>query len=215
MNYFQNLGIPIFKEGSGIHIKKKNKGKFTASAKKVGESVQEYAHNVVNNPNATTLQKKRAQFAINAKKWKHQEGGTLQPYQIDKSQPQILQRYLSLINQGIKPQAAFDSSHLSLIEDGRPNKYYSFGKRANTLDGWTKNATDSLTNGRYKNLQNSTNFNSFKQGLKKMNYNTRPAFYNTEIGKDRDKHKQIVNQYNQAHGLPLIAGINTQLNDIG
>lgn len=214
MDYFQNLSIPIFKEGSGIHIKKKNEGKFTASAKKVDESVQEHAHNVVNNPNATTLQKKRAQFAINAKKWKHQEGGTLQSYQIDKSQPQILQRYLSLVNQGIKPQAAFDSSHLSLIEDGRPNKYYSFGKRANTLDGWTKNATDSLTTGRYKNLQNSTNFNTFKQGLKKMNYNTRPAFYNFEMGRGRDKHKQIVNQYNQAHGLPLIAGINSQLNNM-
>jgi hypothetical protein len=33
---------------------------------------------VVNNPNATTLQKRRAQFALNAKKFKHQDGGIIQ-----------------------------------------------------------------------------------------------------------------------------------------
>lgn len=62
--------IPTYKYG-GIHIKKKNKGKFTASAKKAGKSVQAHAKDVVNDPNATKLQKKRAQFAINAKKFKH------------------------------------------------------------------------------------------------------------------------------------------------
>lgn len=71
MNY-----IDFFKSG-GIHIKKKNEGKFTASAKAAGESVQEHAHKVMNDPNATALQKKRANFAIQAKRWahKHQTGG--------------------------------------------------------------------------------------------------------------------------------------------
>ena len=54
--------------GSGIHIKPENKGKFSASAKRAGEGVQEHAHKVMNDPNATTLQKKRANFAIQAKK---------------------------------------------------------------------------------------------------------------------------------------------------
>lgn len=72
-------GIPIFKDGSkliprcksgsGIHIKKENRGKFTASAKKAGQSVQEHARSVLNNPNATPLQRKRANFARNAKAW--------------------------------------------------------------------------------------------------------------------------------------------------
>lgn len=62
--------IPNHSEG-GIHIKKKNRGKFTKSAKQHGMGVQEYARKVVNDPNATTLQKRRAQFAINAKKFKH------------------------------------------------------------------------------------------------------------------------------------------------
>ena len=69
--------IPSFKKGSGIHIKKKNRGKFTKSAKAAGESVQEHAAHVLSDPNATPLQKKRANFARNAAKWKHQFGGTI------------------------------------------------------------------------------------------------------------------------------------------
>ena len=34
-----------------IKIKKKNQGKFTKAAKAAGESVQEHAHSVLNNPN--------------------------------------------------------------------------------------------------------------------------------------------------------------------
>lgn len=59
------------KNGSKIHIKKKNRGKFTKSAKEAGQSVQEHARSVLNDPNATPLQKKRANFARNAAKWKH------------------------------------------------------------------------------------------------------------------------------------------------
>lgn len=72
-----NKLMPRCKNGSGIHIKKENRGKFTASAKRAGQSVQEHARSVLNNPNATPLQKKRANFARNAAKWKHQEGGTI------------------------------------------------------------------------------------------------------------------------------------------
>jgi hypothetical protein len=58
------------KKKSGIKIKEKNKGKFTASAKKAGKSVQAEAQAVLNDPNATPTQKKRANFARNAAKWK-------------------------------------------------------------------------------------------------------------------------------------------------
>lgn len=185
-----------------IKIKKKNRGKFTKAAKAAGESVQEYAHSVLNNPKATKLQKKRAQFAVNAKKWHHKDGGLLM-----QNGGQILPRYISLINAGINPQVAFDTSNLSLVEDNRKNKYYSFGKRATNLQDWTKNAVDSLTVGRYQNLNNTTNFQQFKQGLKQKHYNSRPAFYNIEMNRGRDKNKKIVNQYNQTHGLPLVAGL--------
>lgn len=71
MNY-----IDYMKSG-GIHIKEENKGKFTESAKCAGKSVQEHATDVLNNPNATRLQKRRAQFAKNAKKFKHEDGGII------------------------------------------------------------------------------------------------------------------------------------------
>ena len=47
----------------GIHIKKKNKGKFTATKKRTGKSTEELTHS--KNP----LTRKRAIFAQNAKKW--------------------------------------------------------------------------------------------------------------------------------------------------
>ena len=61
--------ILTFKKGGKIYIKKKNRGKFTKSAKAAGESVQEYATKVLSDPNATPLQKKRANFARNSKRW--------------------------------------------------------------------------------------------------------------------------------------------------
>lgn len=60
--------ISFLKKGSKIHIQEKNVGKFTKSAKAAGKSVQQHARDVVNNPNATKLQKRRAQFVINASK---------------------------------------------------------------------------------------------------------------------------------------------------
>ena len=63
--------INSYKKGSKIHIKKENRGKFTAAAKRAGMGVQEYANKVLRDPNASPQLKKRANFARNAKKWKH------------------------------------------------------------------------------------------------------------------------------------------------
>ena len=54
--------------GSGIHIKPENKGKFTATKKATGKSTEELTHS--KNP----ITKKRAIFAQNAAKWKHEDG---------------------------------------------------------------------------------------------------------------------------------------------
>lgn len=58
------------KKKSGIHIKAKNKGKFTAKAKADGRSVQAEASHILADPKASATQKKRANFARNAAKWK-------------------------------------------------------------------------------------------------------------------------------------------------
>lgn len=63
--------VLMMKKGAKIHIKKENRGKFTKSAKAAGQSVQEHAKSVLNDPNATPLQKKRVNFARNAAKWHH------------------------------------------------------------------------------------------------------------------------------------------------
>lgn len=63
--------VLMMKKGAKIHIKKENRGKFTKSAKAAGQSVQEHAKSVLNDPDATPLQKKRANFARNAAKWHH------------------------------------------------------------------------------------------------------------------------------------------------
>lgn len=68
---FADGGEMIPSAKSGIHIKKKNIGKFTKSAKAAGQSVQAHAHSVMKDPNATTLQRRRANFAIQSKRWKH------------------------------------------------------------------------------------------------------------------------------------------------
>lgn len=71
---------PIYKDGeiytenpfeynsgkdSGIHIKKKNRGKFTALKKRTGKSASWFKEH------GTPAQKKMAIFALNARKWKH------------------------------------------------------------------------------------------------------------------------------------------------
>lgn len=69
--------IEKFKKGGGIHINPKNKGKFTASAKRAGMSVQEFARHVLANKDKySTTQVRRANFAKNAKRFKHKNGGT-------------------------------------------------------------------------------------------------------------------------------------------
>lgn len=54
-----------------IHIKKENRGKFNATKKRTGKTTEELTHS--KNP----LTRKRAIFAQNAKKWKHDDGGYL------------------------------------------------------------------------------------------------------------------------------------------
>lgn len=63
-----------YTSGGKIHIKPENRGKFTALKKRTGHSASWFkAH-------GTPAQKKMATFALNARKWKHEDGGPLQQY---------------------------------------------------------------------------------------------------------------------------------------
>ena len=57
------MKIEFMKKG-GIHINPKNKGKFNATKKRTGKTTEELSHS--KNP----LTRKRAIFALNARKWK-------------------------------------------------------------------------------------------------------------------------------------------------
>lgn len=103
-----------------IKIKEKNKGKFTEAAERAGMSVQQYAKHVLNNPNATTLQKKRANFARNAASWKHQEGGTLVS-RLQKGKPiesnKAIEAIKSISKGASDSYKDFSNSPLNLIYD--------------------------------------------------------------------------------------------------
>lgn len=85
--------IYILKKGGSIHIKKKNRGKFTESAKRAEMGVQEYARHVLANKDkySSTLVK-RANFARNAKKFKHEDGGILKYQNPSETLPELIQR---------------------------------------------------------------------------------------------------------------------------
>lgn len=65
-NLYDTIGItPKYRNGGGIHIKPENRGKFTETMRRTGKTAEELKHS--SNP----LTRKRATFAINARKWKH------------------------------------------------------------------------------------------------------------------------------------------------
>ena len=66
----------------GIYINPANKGKFTESANRAGMGVQEFARHVLaNKEDYSSTQVRRANFAKNASKWKHENGGNIPMYQ--------------------------------------------------------------------------------------------------------------------------------------
>ena len=79
--------VDIFKKGNKIKIKKQNRGKFTEYCG--GNVTQECIQRGKNSPDPKI--RKRATFAANSRKWKHQHGGVLS--QEDKDTLQLLNKY--------------------------------------------------------------------------------------------------------------------------
>ena len=73
MEILELIGVPYFKKGKGIHIKKKNRGKFTEYCIKRAKKSK--------NPKL----RKRATFAQNSRSWskKHFLGGAINIIRID------------------------------------------------------------------------------------------------------------------------------------
>lgn len=75
MEILEIIGVPYYKKGSGIHIKKKNRGLFTEYCG--GKVTDECIRRAKKSKNPKL--RKRATFAANARKWKHAKGGQLVP----------------------------------------------------------------------------------------------------------------------------------------
>lgn len=73
MNNLKNTELLYLKKGSGIHIKKKNRGKFTEYC---GGKVTDECINKAKKSKNPIL-RKRATFAENARAWKHEQGGVV------------------------------------------------------------------------------------------------------------------------------------------
>ena len=70
----QQYSVPYLKKGSGIHIKKKNRGKFTEYCG--GEVTNECIQKAKKSGNSKL--RKRATFAQNSRRWsKKQQGGQI------------------------------------------------------------------------------------------------------------------------------------------
>lgn len=77
---YVNGEVVLFKKGGEINIKEKNKGSFTRYCG--GNVTSECIRKGKNSPNPKI--RKKATFAANARKWKHQNGGVLVSYNVNK-----------------------------------------------------------------------------------------------------------------------------------
>ena len=101
-----------FKDGGGIHIKKKNRGKFTeyCGGKVTSECIARGKRS-----SSPTI-RKRATFAANARKWKHEDGGPLFTH------GGIWDNGLTYINEGgSHEENPFEGVQLGVDSQGIPN----------------------------------------------------------------------------------------------
>ena len=143
--------LQFLKNGSGIHIKKKNKGKFTdyCGGKVTSECIQRGK----NSPNPAI--RKRATFAANARKWKHQLGG-----QISKAQEgqklNFGQKVGNFLNSDLgKSALSFVSNGVNAISNQSKitnfsnefDKVTEAGKKSLQIQNWNKKYKEGLTMG--------------------------------------------------------------------
>lgn len=104
-----------YSDGGKIYIKPENRGKFTALKERTGKSATWFKEH------GTPAQKKMATFALNSKKWKHEDGGPLSTHGLDLSNGviQINAGGLHSTNPYEGVQMGVDSNGIpNLVEEG-------------------------------------------------------------------------------------------------
>lgn len=194
-------GGKVLEGKSGIHIKKSHEGRFTRYLQQhPGMTAEQAKHS--KNPHVRQM----ATFAINARKWKHKDGGVIYQQrgiimpntptyfkQYGISPTKFISMYQALRQRGIPEQAAFDTTWQSNKEQPRGN--YAFGRPSSSIDQWANRSSYSLNKGIYKAARDSTNYNTFINPVLKAGYNKNKG-YKTWLLNGRDPAKQFINQYN-------------------
>lgn len=121
MEIIEIIGVPYFKKGNKIHIKKKNRGKFTDYCG--GEVTQECINRAKKSNNPTL--RKRATFADNARKWKHQQGGSVKRLDIEslKADPEYKNNYNWYIH----------DANINALQDSLINRNAGYAQRIAAL----------------------------------------------------------------------------------
>ena len=114
--------LEFLKNGSGIHIKEKNKGKFTSYCG--GKVTDECIQKGKNSSNPAI--RKRATFADNARRWKHKSGGIIKAQEGTKFSWQS-----ALTNMGTN---LFNSYLQSRVQNNKINSEAEVAKAENEVD---------------------------------------------------------------------------------
>ena len=181
MKNFEIFGVPIFNKGSEIHIKEKNKGKFTDYCG--GKVTDECIQRGKNSSNPTT--RKRATFADNARKWKHAKGGLIQKCGSGAKSPNNMVSTVNGIQRGCKPGtnqcAQFQNQTF------RDNGYYIKG------NAWDLDGDEKLFNG-YDGLDVPSTYDQV--AVNKLNREAARNVYKNFDSKTLDVNQPyIVNMY--------------------
>ena len=99
-----------YSDGGKIYIKPENRGKFTALKERTGKSATWFKEH------GTPAQKKMATFALNAAKWKHEDGGPLSTHGLDLSNGVI-----EINNGGTHEENPMEGIQMGIDNQGIPN----------------------------------------------------------------------------------------------
>ena len=99
-----------YSDGGKIYIKPENRGKFTALKERTGKSATWFKEH------GTPAQRKMATFALNARKWKHKDGGILSTHGLD------LSNGVTYINNGnTHENNRYEGVQMGVDSEGVPN----------------------------------------------------------------------------------------------
>lgn len=109
-NSFSSSETTLFSDGGKIHIKPENRGKFTALKNRTGKSASWFKEH------GTPAQRKMATFALNARKWKHAEGGPMYTH------GGIFSNGLIEVNNGGSHESSpYEGVPMGIDQEGTPN----------------------------------------------------------------------------------------------